>query len=151
MAGFASARPSPAPEPQLPTAPSIAVDLGSEAGFVAARAISLRSPIIPPNSSRWRDLVSDHFAPQDVTLALRVIHCESSGRPDAVNNESGAAGLFQHLPSYWEERTEAAAVAGSAFDAESNIAVAAWLVYRGGGWRHWNESRPCWSDGSPLQ
>ena len=29
-------------------------------------------------------------------------------------------------------------------DPDANIAVAAWLVYEGGGWRHWSPSAHCW-------
>lgn len=150
MAGFASARPH-ALESPAPDAIGQESALGAEAGALAAMSVSRRSRFVPARSERWRELVAAHFAPQDVPLALRVIHCESSGWPDAVNDAYGASGLFQHLPSFWDERTARANVSGSIFDPETNVAVAAWLVYEGGGWRHWNESRPCWSDGSPLQ
>ena len=35
---------------------------------------------------------------------MRVMWCESRGDPDAVNAESGASGLMQHIPRYWDER-----------------------------------------------
>lgn len=94
---------------------------------------------------RWRPLVARYFRPEDVDLALEVIGCESHGNPRAANPTSTARGLFQHLASMWPER---AAKAGwpdaDIFDPEANVAVAAWLVYEGGGWDHWNASAHCW-------
>ena len=94
---------------------------------------------------RWRPLVERHFRPQDVERALAVIRCESNGDPGAANPRSSARGLFQHLHSLWGERTARAGMAGAdIFNPEDNVALAAWLVYEGGGWRHWNPSRHCW-------
>lgn len=85
-----------------------------------------------------RALVSRFFQPADVTKAVRIAWCESSFNPRAVNPSSGASGLFQHLPGYWEERSTAAGYPGAdIFDPEANVAVAAWLVYEKGGWSHW--------------
>jgi hypothetical protein len=91
----------------------------------------------------WRPLVTAYFPAARVDEALSVIHCESQGDPDAVNRWSGAAGLFQFVPSTW-----AWASAGAGFDGvsplspEANIAAAAWLVRRSlaegdGAWSHW--------------
>lgn len=86
---------------------------------------------------RWRPLVEKHFPEGMVAKALRVIYCESRGNPDAVNDSSGASGLFQHLPRFWPQRSQAAGFAGaSIFDPEANIATAAFLATRDG-WRHW--------------
>lgn len=94
----------------------------------------------------WRALVAHFFHPRDVDLAVRVISCESLGDPDAKNPRSTASGLFQHLASQWPPRAEAAGYPGvSVFDPVANVAAAAWLVYEGGGWSHWNASRSCWS------
>jgi hypothetical protein len=87
-------------------------------------------------------LVRVHFKPEDHEWALRVMFCESSNRPDAYNESSGASGLFQHLRVYWEERSEKANKAGykngrDIFNASDNVVVAAWLYYEGGGARHW--------------
>lgn len=91
-------------------------------------------------------LVFTYFQPDDVGRALAVMDCESGGNPDAKNPYSTASGLFQHLASMWPERSEAAGWDGySVFDPEANVAVAAWLVYEGGGWSHWNASKHCWS------
>lgn len=94
---------------------------------------------------RWRDLVSRYFAPDDVDRALDIIRCESHGNPDAANPISSARGLFQHLASMWPERAAQAGRPGAdIYDPDANIAVAAWLVYHGGGWQHWNASGGCW-------
>lgn len=86
---------------------------------------------------RWRPLVEKHFPEGMVAKALRVMYCESRGNPDAVNDSSGASGLFQHLPRFWPQRSQAAGFAGaSIFDPEANIATAAFLATRDG-WRHW--------------
>jgi len=92
-----------------------------------------------PEVERWRSLVSLYFQPADVEHALAVIRCESVGDPDAVNPSSGTGGMFQHRPEYWPARSTAAGWAGAdVMDPEANVAVAAWLVYRGGGWGHWS-------------
>lgn len=86
-----------------------------------------------------RALVERYFRPEDVNKAIRVAWCESSFNPKAVNPTTGAAGLFQHLPSYWPERSAEAGFAGAdIFDPEANVAVAAWLLYESpGGWSNW--------------
>lgn len=106
----------------------------------------VETPYIPPGTESWVGLVEANFAPADVEQALMIISCESNGNSSATNSSSGAAGLFQHLPKYWEERSAAAGWAGAdIYDPAANIAVAAWLVYSGGGWSHWAPSAGCWS------
>lgn len=86
---------------------------------------------------QWRGLVETYFQPEDVPWAMRVMWCESKGDPNAKNPRSSASGLFQHLATYWPERSAKAGWAGaSIFDPEANIAVAAWL-YSWGGSSHW--------------
>lgn len=93
---------------------------------------------------RWRPLVAEYFPAHLVEDALRVIDCESNGDPNAVNPRSGAAGLFQFLPSTWSNVSPMAGWAGAdVFDPRANIAVAAWLVNytteKGlGPWQQWN-------------
>lgn len=100
---------------------------------------------IPAGTEGWLTLVEAYFAPDDVQRALDVMWCESRGDADATNASSGAAGLYQHLPVFWEERSANAGFAGaSIYDPTANTAVAAWLVYSGGGWHHWNPSAYCW-------
>lgn len=123
-----------------------------EAPAVAARTVQAQPPaqpatrLAPRDVEVWRPLVEAHFAPGDVARALAVISCESSGDPNAKNPRSSASGLFQHLGRFWAERTADAGLPGAdIFDPSANVAVAAWLVYEGGGWSHWNPSRHCWS------
>jgi hypothetical protein len=86
-----------------------------------------------------RSLVSNHFAPEDVNRAIRVAWCMSSFNPAAINPVTGASGLFQHLPDDWAERAVAVGRPGSSiFDPDTNVAVAAWMLYDlPGGWSHW--------------
>lgn len=93
----------------------------------------------------WRPIVAEFFRPADVSRALRILRCESRGDPRAKNPVSTASGLFQHLGSAWTHRSARAGWEGAdIFDPVANAAVAAWLVYEGGGWSHWNASRHCW-------
>jgi hypothetical protein len=106
-------------------------------------------PVAPTSAEEWRPLVAEFFEAADVDRALDVMQCESRGDPAAKNPRSTASGLFQHLASHWDgPRDGRAAEAGWAgadvFDPVANIAVAAWLVYDGGGWGHWNASGHCW-------
>ena len=100
-----------------------------------------------PTAESWVPLVYTYFEPDDVDRALAVIECESGGDPNAKNPNSTASGLFQHLASMWPERSVAAGWSGhGVFEPEANVAVAAWLVYDGGGWSHWYASVHCWDD-----
>lgn len=93
----------------------------------------------------WRPLVKMFFEPEDIDRALAIIRCESGGNPTAKNPSSSASGLFQHLGSQWRARADRAGWEGAdVFDPVANTAVAAWLAYHGGGWRHWSASRGCW-------
>jgi hypothetical protein len=92
---------------------------------------------VPAGVEQWRGLVARYFAQGDVDRALCLMDYESRGDPNATNPRSGAAGLFQHLPKYWAERSSAAGVPGAnIYDPEANVAVAAWL--RNDGWQHWS-------------
>ena len=93
----------------------------------------------------WQPLVEHFFDPEDVQRALDVISCESGGDPYAKNPSSSASGLFQHLGSEWDRRAYGAGwYQSDIFDPVANVAVAAWLVYEGGGWSHWLASGQCW-------
>lgn len=98
----------------------------------------------PPNVEKWRPLVAEYFPPSVVDDALSVMQCESGGNPSATNPTSGAAGLFQHLPKYWEGRSRAAGVAPgtSIYDSRANVRTAAWLYQsRPIPWQDW-ECKP---------
>lgn len=116
---------------EMPVIPAAVVD-----GYASELGLSGWAP--GSGVEVWRLLVESYFHPADVDHALRVMACESKGDPYARNRSSGASGLFQHLPKYWSDRAAAAGFPGaSIFDPEANTAVAAWLVYDFGGWRHW--------------
>jgi hypothetical protein len=96
-------------------------------------------------------LVSAYFAPADVERAVLVSWCESRYDANATNPSSGAAGLFQHIPRFWADRSGAAGVGGAdIYDPTANTAVAAWLLYSNGGWKHWNASISCWGNGTVV-
>jgi peptidoglycan hydrolase-like protein with peptidoglycan-binding domain len=114
-----------------------------------------------PCVERWRPLVETFFATAEVDTALGVLRCESWGDPGAVNPLSDTSGLFQHRPytfdsrgnllelweprhtravEWWAARGVTIPADGDIFDPETNVAVAAYLVYReadAGGWWHW--------------
>lgn len=82
-----------------------------------------------------RALVSLYFQAEDVNRAVRVAWCESRFDPNSLNLRTGATGLFQHLPKYWEERASNAGFPGyDPTNPEASTAAAAWAVYEGGGW-----------------
>ena len=111
----------------------------------AAKTVNELLPEWSGSIDDWRPLVEAFFASGDVSRAMSVIGCESGGDPNAKNRYSTASGLFQHLASYWGQRSELAGYSGSdVFDPLANVAVAAWLVYDGGGWTHWAASGHCW-------
>ncbi len=98
-----------------------------------------------PAVEQWRNTVTtailNYGGPaSDTDRFLRIMQCESRGQPDATNTSSGAAGLMQHMPQYWEQRAISAGYAGSSpYNSTANINVSAWLIYQasGGGWQHW--------------
>ena len=109
---------------------------------------TLQKPTVPQFT--LGQLVGYFFAEPDRAWALKVALCESSGLPDhvssdAVHPSSRASGWFQHLPKFWQERSEAAGFAGvDILDPVANVGVAAWLLYDGGGKSHWYPSESCW-------
>jgi soluble lytic murein transglycosylase-like protein len=86
------------------------------------------------------ELVRDQFASLGLrteAVALCVADAESNFDPLAVNPSTGAAGVFQFLPSTWTSLSELAGRGGaSVFDARANVAVAAWTVAEYG-WHPW--------------
>jgi septal ring factor EnvC (AmiA/AmiB activator) len=95
----------------------------------------------PPAVEQWRSLVQQFFPSNRVEEALLIINCESTGDPNAVNPYSGAAGLFQFLPSTWTTTAPAAGYPdASPLDPEANTASAAWLAnrYQQLGYDYWH-------------
>jgi peptidoglycan hydrolase CwlO-like protein len=93
-----------------------------------------------PGPGAVQQLIVDYFTPQgsnQVEIALCVAEHESHFDPNAQNPYSGAAGVFQFMPQVWPSLSEAAGWGGSSvFDAEANVAVAAWTVQHYG-WSPW--------------
>jgi len=119
------------PAPTRPTVPATTTTTQPQGGEMS--------------ETETRGIIAVFFAPEDVDLAMKVAYCESRWDPAVTNRSSGAAGLFQHIPSFWSERAAAAGWAGAnVYDAHANTAVSAWLVYEGGGWIHWTASQGCW-------
>lgn len=95
--------------------------------------------MFPPNVERWRSLVAANFPPDRVNEALSVMECESEGNPTATNPISGAAGLFQHMPGFWSDRSRRAGVPGAnIYDPNANVRVAGWLFSQSNTWSHWS-------------
>lgn len=100
------------------------------------------------STESWRQISTEALAYYDrlyeLGRFLALIECESGGIEDIVNSSSGAIGLLQHLPQYWDARARVALggrFAGEpATNGEANIWVSAWLMYEatGGGWQHWD-------------
>ncbi len=93
------------------------------------------------NVERWREDVrgalTQYGLEDQEDRFMRVLWCESRGDPDARNQESGASGLMQHLPRYWDERAKQSGFQGSSpFNPIANIYTSVWLLDTGG-WQHW--------------
>ena len=89
-------------------------------------------------------MVEQYFPSDMVDDALVVIACESNGDPVAENPYSGAAGLFQFIPSTWAWAAPGAGFSGaSVFEPEANVGAAAWVVQQSidreaHPWAHWS-------------
>ncbi len=111
----------------------------------AAESTTTSAAPAPAGVEQWRGLVAAYFPADRVEEALRVMHCESKGDPNARNPYSGAAGLFQFMPRTWGWASAEAGFDGaSVYDPEANVAGAAWLVehsiatgHSRGAWGHW--------------
>jgi hypothetical protein len=96
----------------------------------AARIAALSNH--PPPPAYIAQIIHDAFSPlgdRAVQWAVNVAYCESRYHPNSVNTESGAAGLFQFLPSTWAFTPQHAS---SPFDPVANAHAAAWLYQRDG-------------------
>jgi cell division septum initiation protein DivIVA len=98
-------------------------------------------PSVVPGRAAVVALIRDHFAPlgsKNEAIALCVAEAESNFDPLAENPSTGAAGVFQFLPSTWANLSELAGQGGaSVFDARANVAVTAWTVAEYG-WHPWS-------------
>jgi hypothetical protein len=104
-------------------------------------AASPPAPSVVPGREAVIALIRDHFASlgsRTEGVALCVAEEESNFDPLAENPSTGAAGVFQFLPSTWASLSELAGSGGaSVFDARANVAVAAWTVAKYG-WHPWS-------------
>ena len=92
---------------------------------------------------------SPHFLTEKVTLGAlmdRIIECESSGNPNAINSEygcNGGMGLAQLIPKtvkYCEEKLDKKI---DPFDPEDNLECAMYLLKNEGS-RHWGTADTDW-------
>jgi soluble lytic murein transglycosylase-like protein len=91
-----------------------------------------RPKSVPKPSGEIPLLIWNTFAPlgpDAQAWALRVAYCESRYHPNSVNSRSGAAGLFQFMPSTWAASPYASQ---SPFDPVANTNAALWLYKRSG-------------------
>jgi len=105
------------------------------------------APTLAPPRAVVIALIRDSFASlgsKATDVALCVAERESNFDPLAVNPVTGAAGVFQFMPSTWASLSELAGLAGSSvYDASANVAVAAWTVAHYG-WHPWrSEAEDC--------
>jgi Transglycosylase SLT domain len=101
------------------------------------------APSLAPPTTVVMALIRDRFASlgsRATDIALCVAERESNFDPVAVSSVTGAAGVFQFIPSTWESLSGLAGRGGaSVFDARSNVAVAAWTVAHYG-WHPWRSA-----------
>ena len=92
------------------------------------------------------DLVQRYFKEEDILRALGIIYCESSGKAEAVGENTNGTqdvGLWQFNDNTWAWLTPKLGIISNRKDPEVSTAVASWLVYNDG-WHHWNSSKHCW-------
>ncbi len=94
----------------------------------------------------WCPMVVGHlrlydWQPGDLSWLLLIMECESNGIASAVNRSSGTAGLFQHRPIYWLDRSSKAGHPGDTMDPHLNIGTGVWL-FKTGGAGHWDGCEP---------
>ena len=117
------------------------LDVGSPAESPSPSPPSPPAPTLAPPREVVMAMIRDRFASlgsEATDVALCVADRESNFDALAVNPITGAAGVFQFIPSTWASLSELAGRGGaSVFDARSNVAVAAWTVARYG-WHPWS-------------
>jgi hypothetical protein len=103
--------------------------------------VAASGPSVSARSEGWlssvdvRLMVARYFEPEDVNRAVRSAWCASRFDPTWINPSEQGSGLFQLSDHDWSEQAALAGRPGaSIFDAEASTAVAAWVVYHGGGW-----------------
>ena len=86
---------------------------------------------------QWRGLVESFFPADAVQNMMCIMAGESGGNPNARNPSSGAAGLFQIMPFWWDH------YGGDRYDPETNVSVArkVWDQQGYGAWSVWNRGK----------
>jgi hypothetical protein len=121
-----------------PVAPATATPAPARAATPAPVPPPAPAPAPPPPPAPGpaggsiQQIILDAFAPLGAGAqqwALRVAKCESGYNPNAVNRSSGAAGLFQFLPSTWASLPQHNQ---SVFNPVANAQAAAVLYQRSG-------------------
>ena len=87
-----------------------------------------------------------NFKEEDITQALKIIFCESSGKKYAKGrNKDGTEdiGIWQFNDRTWAWLKPKLSIISDRTDAVVSTKVASWLVYNDG-WHHWNSSKSCW-------
>jgi len=78
-------------------------------------------------------------------LMEKIIFCESSNNPKAINPISGAKGLLQIIPSSEKFCEKGLERELDMFDKEDNLDCGEYLMKNGGS-AHWSASKSCWAN-----
>jgi Transglycosylase SLT domain len=118
-----------------------AQDVGSAGGSSSSSPTpEPPAPTLAPPRAVVIALIRDRFGSRGARttdVALCIAERESNFDPLVVNPATGAAGVFQFMPSTWASLSVMAGWGGaSVFDARANVAVAAWTVAHYG-WHPW--------------
>jgi Transglycosylase SLT domain len=118
-----------------------AQDVGSAGGSPSSSPTpEPPAPTLAPPRAVVIALIRDRFGSRGARttdVALCIAERESNFDPLVVNPATGAAGVFQFMPSTWASLSVMAGWGGaSVFDARANVAVAAWTVAHYG-WHPW--------------
>ena len=130
-AGTITAAGQPAHAPVHPPAVVAAVghaDDGYSSAAVRAGLARQQAATAAAQPPSVQDIIRGAFAPLGdgaVDWAEQIAYCESKYDPQAVNQDSDAAGLFQFLPTTWAGTPFASS---SPFDPVANAHAAAWLL-----------------------
>lgn len=134
-------------------------------------ACTLSSPLLPADLDIYQDckkhneiiyhmedyvdLFHEYFTdPNDLGRILRIAFCESSGNPNAYNeNKDGSndLGILQFNDrTWWDWLAPKLKITSERTNVRVSVAVASWLIRNdtinkyGHGWYHWYPSRSCW-------
>lgn len=99
-----------------------------------ARIPALHRRIVRPGGrgvARWAPLLRYCGMPErELARALRTMRRESGGNQWARNRASGAAGLYQFMPAWWNRRW-------NPYNPEQNVRHFVRATRHPRGWRHW--------------